>query len=159
MEIDRAPEPSNILFENLKYTNCEKRMRRCFTVFLSILCLAVTTAAVFAAQRYQTIVQGTSCGTDFHPSREQVVNATGTPDAERTLQCYCHQLSAQDLVQNTGFCAEYIQTQTLNKLLVGATALGVTMVDWVLRRVVRKYGHHQHTPHTPPRVGPLHLTT
>jgi hypothetical protein len=53
----QAPEPSNILFANLKYPVNEKVLRRIGSFFLTLLTVAISAVVVYFAQEYQRGIQ------------------------------------------------------------------------------------------------------
>ena len=53
----KAPEPSNILWPNLKYSKCNLCMRRFFIAIVSLLLMVGSFVAIVYAKNYELYVQ------------------------------------------------------------------------------------------------------
>jgi hypothetical protein len=88
IEVEQAPEPSNILFRNLKHTHRDKCFRRLATSLCTLVVICVSLVITYVAQYYQRTVPGsTDCPSSLSgTSRDDAVAAA---DGSLTRDCYC----------------------------------------------------------------------
>jgi len=135
IRVTRAPEPSNILFLNLKYSKKSRMLRRMFTFFLSFLIISVSMAVVYTAQVYQRqLPQEEDCPT-------QVTRADA--EADPTLkECYCRQLGT-DVLDERPFCNDWIEQFTITRILIVVSAMTIVIVNVLLKVVTTKLGRFE----------------
>jgi hypothetical protein len=131
LHVHQAPEPSNILFQNLNVSRCNKRCRRVLTLCMSVAFLSITLGVVYAAQYYQREL----------PQTKECPDAVSREEAESDAAkraCFCADLSLGSLLlDESELCDSYLRDATIAKLFILATSVCVVLVNFVLRFVVR----------------------
>jgi len=129
LRVTDAPEPSNILFTNLRYTASERRWRRLFTSLVVLIILSISIAAVYVAQYYQSRVPlNETC-----PSSVTLAEAQQDPTL---LDCYCDLLGSDVLSgSNKDLCSDWISRYALSKALTFVCGLTIFVVNFVMQRV------------------------
>lgn len=125
--VKKAVEPSNILFQNLKYRKSEVRSRRLLTAMCSVLVLLFSIGVLFGVRLLQEkIVKATffMCTANDYSN----FNVTGT---EAQQNCYCAKLSAIELSAEPwlGKCASYINKRVLTSAVTILNAVTIVLVN------------------------------
>jgi Cytosolic domain of 10TM putative phosphate transporter len=128
-----APEPSNVIYENLRYNRCDKCLGRFAVTLVSFLILCVSFTIAYFALSYQRDLprDGTSC-----PSSG--VTAEQAQYDSDMLACYCRGLGTDMLDDPNVDCLDFLKTFALTKTLVGLTTLTIVLVNLLLRVIFRR---------------------
>jgi hypothetical protein len=145
--VDRAPEPSTIVWENLGFSPKQQQFRRNITWIFAFLLIFLSAIASFTdrslEQRYQNDNK-VDCPPGFGEmaKEEQKSYAESHPGTEH---CYCNQLSPQDMSSDS-FCASYYKTQVRSDVLTYFAAFIVVamncIIDWILKKCAAFEKHH-----------------
>ncbi len=134
IRVKTAPEPSNILFLNLKYTARQRFMRRAFTFFISLLVICGSASMVYKAQEAQSKVPqvSTVCFTPISISQASAPNAP-----ERAVDCFCSQLGLADAwSKERTLCSDWLRRYILGQMLILAASFAIVINNYVLQRIV-----------------------
>lgn len=133
--VSQAPEPSNIIFRNLRYSVGNKRMRKVVTLLATLLLLLVSVLAVYIAQRFQGEVDTTSvtCARDI--TAEDVRADSSLRD------CFCYELGttrALDALRSHGIdCGEWLRSYALAQGLSVLAVFVIVLINFILKAVIK----------------------
>jgi hypothetical protein len=136
-----AVEPSNILWENLEVSKCERRMRRAFVVFCTGIIIICSIALI-----YYVKTQEEGLPTDRECADEEiswddltVITAKATLSGETQEFCWCKSQTVDDLVNDNDindYCTDYIEkVQSVNITKV-FSACGVVIINFIIKIVL-----------------------
>eukprot|EP00466_Bigelowiella_natans_P003291 jgi/Bigna1/90500/estExt_fgenesh1_pg.C_720020 len=110
LKVRDAPEPSNMNYEFLDYTDVELSMRRVFSVICWGIFFAIALAIILGILEFQrSMPDQESCDTEYSESYIKSGNATSSE-----IDCYCYELKYQDLVsKESDTCEDYLQQKSL----------------------------------------------
>ena len=146
--VTKAPEPSTIIWENLKYTTQERFLKRLTTGFYSILLLIFSAMAAYGPRLAGSIasdsVGSNTCPTNFKSwSTEEKKNYVETYPVE--LHCYCDRKTAMQQ-SNDPLCHKYFIRNLQNvAIIITATVIILTinvLIDFLITRLAAKEKHH-----------------
>lgn len=132
IKIQRAGAPSNIIYKNLKYSACKKKLRRCGTTLISVLVLLVAVAVVFGLQTLRNSFGTLDTSQCIPTTRDEALAS------DHQLICYCNSLSPLQLVQDTTFCSQFIKEYATTKGIFGVMAVVIVGLNLVLQIVISK---------------------
>lgn len=148
IRVTRAPPPSTIIWENLKYSRCDRFTRRVGTWAISIMLLLISAIASFSSRALEQQAQiaggDLACPGGFNTwSREdQKAYAESNPGTEH---CYCSNLNPYDQSQDS-LCQEYYRHQVNADMMAYFGAFVVVfingLIDIVLKRCAEYEKHH-----------------
>ena len=136
--VKKAPEPSEIIYENMKYSSINKKMRRYFTFLLAICAILVSCALVLAAAIYRQQNRELSAQTNENCVRYENIDdidATTLQD-EADIDCYCSQISIQDIANDStkrSLCSDYLQAQGVATALTILSSMVIVIVNMTLK--------------------------
>eukprot|EP00397_Hematodinium_sp_SG-2012_P007512 GEMP01007558.1.p1 GENE.GEMP01007558.1~~GEMP01007558.1.p1 ORF type:complete len:891 (+),score=214.45 GEMP01007558.1:172-2844(+) len=139
LKIVEAPEPGNIMWENQDRNEWAVFLRKCFTVFLSLLMFSMSFAIIFAAKAYTKQLQE-ALGQCPVPDADPVTvnNWQSKVDAGLTLDyCRCEEIGLVGVSTtkelSEGPCKEwFLDTVILNGLILMG-AFVVVIVNFLLQ--------------------------
>ena len=151
LTIFRAPEPSTIIWENLKYTQWQRFWRRTLTSWTCTMILLLSIMICFGAKTVQEQVK-TAGGSDLCPSAFNTKSAAekqafvNTPGNEKYLHCYCSTLSyAQRATDST--CTTYYTDVSRAEAITFFAAVVVLFVnsamEFAVRYLVDRFDKHR----------------
>lgn len=133
--VRQAPEPSNILFKNLKYSPRNKFLRRCVTFLLTGLLISVSVSVVYLAQRFQgeTPTSGINCQRGL--TSEQVREDPSLTD------CFCYHLGtayAWNSENEYGIdCKSWLTSYAIARGLAVLSVLTIVIVNFILKMTIK----------------------
>lgn len=155
LQIERAQEPSLIIWENLGFTRGQRCFKICVGVFISILLLAATTAAILWAKIYETsLKQDTiTCASEVDITRLQAFEGYSTEDELQyeEMYCYCRgifweklneQVNPYDTMRETFedgemYCWDWFKNYSLSNTLLLAVPFAIVFVTWLSKTILR----------------------
>lgn len=131
--VQRAPEPSNIFYHNLAYTNNQKLFRRFITLLVTFIALCMSFGIIFAAQYYQSqLPQEAECPPAVTPVQSQI--------SITYKNCYCKQhvgeLFSDKQLQN--YCFDWLKQFSIAQGLLIASSFVVILVNFGLVTFITK---------------------
>lgn len=137
LHVRQAPEPSNIIFRNLKYTPRNKMARKFATGCATVLLLLVSVVAVYVAQRYQGETDaGGAQGCRAGITAEDVRNEGGLRD------CFCAELgttAALDSRRSSGVdCGPWLTSMAIAQGLGVLAVFVIILVNNLLKVVIKR---------------------
>lgn len=148
LTVKNAPEPSTIIWENLKYRAIFRFQRRLITNIITILLLVISAIANIGAKSVEqraTNKGGTAfCPEDFTSWSNEAQEEAVTADPE-LLHCYCDQYSLIEQSENN-LCKSYFTHNLRANILVYFAAFVVLVInssiDFFLHRSANFERHH-----------------
>ena len=132
--VERAPNPSNILYHNLAYTPTNQTIRRFLSFIGTLVILFCSFVIIYAAQHYNSqIPSDAACVASV--TYAQSVNSS------YYLSCYCKQ-HAGSLFTDTSlrsYCLEWFQAYSLAKGLSIGSSFVIIIVNSVLLILAEKF--------------------
>jgi len=143
LKFNRAPEPSTIIWENLRFSFKERILRRTITTFLALLLILVSVVCTYTAKVLQDRSTTTS-GTALCPSGFNGLTRTEQQEAvsadSSILHCYCDNLSySQKGVDST--CRSYYQQQLTTQLVTYFASIIVLIVSIFMEFVMQAFSN------------------
>eukprot|EP00743_Colponemidia_sp_Colp-15_P005010 GILK01005396.1.p1 GENE.GILK01005396.1~~GILK01005396.1.p1 ORF type:complete len:784 (+),score=111.46 GILK01005396.1:81-2432(+) len=135
-----APEPSNILWENLEFSDSARLKRRLLTAGVTLLLLCFSFVAIYAVDIAQTKLDTTSdCSQSYTREEAAVGDATA-------LACYCSSIGLSRIffsASDSSFCSDYISTLLVTAMLTVISAVGVVVINAILKYILRKLASYE----------------
>lgn len=158
IEVNPAPKPSTVLWENLTYGYANRMLRRVASTAVALFCILMSTALVFwasyrcvatvvcaAGKSTLTFVmcrqaQAKAAGGELIcvPGAEYTVNATAAETNPGHLHCYCKHLGATAL--SDPLCHQWSLDQSFALILSYAASITLVVVNGLLNIVMKKVG-------------------
>ena len=143
LKFNRAPEPSTIIWENLRFSFKERILRRTITTFLALLLILVSVVCTYTAKVLQDR-STTSSGTVLCPSGFNGLTKTQQQEAVEAdssiLHCYCDNLSySQKGIDST--CRSYYQQQLITQLVTYFASIIVLIVSIFMEFVMQAFSN------------------
>lgn len=130
----RAPEPSTIIWENLRFTFNDRMTRRNLTTALALLLILISVVCTYIAKILQDRAQVTS-GTALCPGNFQDMSRAQQQAAVRAdkqiLHCYCDRLSYAEKGTDPD-CQELIKQEVNTELVTYFASIIVLLVNIVM---------------------------
>jgi hypothetical protein len=132
LKLERADEPSNVIYENLKYSSANRLFRRFVTVIATLLLMAISFGLIFLAIYYRNQIPTVQvCAST--PTRAAAVAAGSS---STTAYCYCSSLSLTDGLNESTLCATYLTSLARSQGLIILAAFVIVLINFVLRTVI-----------------------
>ncbi len=141
LHVQRAPEPSVILWENLGYNWMDRTCRRILTTLGSFLLIFISLSMIFAAKYLKQSV-GNSIVTEDDLCPEAFATwDKGTQQAyidehSNQLHCYCDQFTSTQQA-NDSYCRKYVQRNMSAQTLVYFASFMVLVVNTLIEKAMR----------------------
>lgn len=143
LQFTRAPEPSTIIWENLRFSFRERMTRRNLTTFLALLLILISVICTYTAKILQDRSSQTAgselCpdGFDHLPKSSKILAVES--DAS-ILHCYCDDLSyTEKSTDNT--CRSYFKEQISTQLVTYFASLIVLLVNICMEFVMQLFSN------------------
>ena len=135
-----ATEPSNILWENLEVTKCQRAIRKVFIALTTCIIMAASIAIVYYIKTIDDDLP-----TERECSQEITENANldyAKANYQETTQnyCWCKQQSWTDLLSDediNDFCEDYVEKATLSTAIKYVGSIVVIVINFVLKIILR----------------------
>jgi hypothetical protein len=147
--VKRAPEPSTILWENLKYTKVERFFRRAFITFAAFCVIGISLAFTLTAKYLQDSAAGsaersTACPSNWDGLSEAVKQNLIGGNVGLT-HCYCDEIPYYRR-RNNEMCTTYFDESLRQALVTLAAASVVVFINAGLGGLMGRYSffekHH-----------------
>lgn len=147
LEVNAAPEPSTIIWENLGYGIQYTTMRRCVTLAVSVILLLCSIVASFVARSYYLGL--TSSGgnepcpgdwTSYSTLKRQAY--VQDPSHPGSLHCYCDQFSYYR-GSSDSICDKYLESKLIANLFLILSTGVVLFVNQALESAMRTFAHFE----------------
>lgn len=132
LKLEKADEPSNVLYPNLKYTSANRLWRRFFTFLATVMLMAISFALVFLALFYRNKLPTVQVCQSAATRAEAVLAGAGSP----TANCYCSSAGLTAAIKDTEMCSKYLNDVALSQGLVLLAALVVVIINYALRALI-----------------------
>ena len=151
IRVDKAPEPSNILWENQDCPTRERFIRKSITKLIVFLLLCVTMAGIMYCQNYQTKQTEKAQGKDCREPFELIDVGAGDVELTKTnaliyvatntgknvlSDCQCSQLGLSTLLGDDKLknaCETYTDALVMLNLVTIGSALAVVVINLLLK--------------------------
>lgn len=164
LKVTQAPEPSNVLWENLQFRGIQTFIRAGIANLITVSMLLVSFTIVISVKAVQESLQvaGGSLvclqGPDpeAKDAQEQIVWAkysqasftTGTALYQTYLECYCGPAFGNKADKEPEFCADYFTNQRV-LLMLAVGSIGVVLaINQLLQLVLKALAGTLEKPHT-----------
>lgn len=140
LRIYQAAEPSEIIYDNMKYSKCNVFMRRSCTLVLSFIVIAASCGmSLIAASYRQSHLQAAGDDADACPvldPADALAQLEGT-DSDYDNDCLCSQISYSDMNDNFGKCEDYMKSTLISNVLIGGSAIIIIVINIALKGISR----------------------
>jgi hypothetical protein len=132
-KLNRAPEPSNIEYENLSVSDSSRGARHCLTNFITFIMLLASTAFNFwASYEHRQILiaaeENSVCSSFMSSSDSFDPNTLNEAD----LNCYCEGLGV-NVWKEPKLCKTYFADYAFSTLLLYMAVASVVFINYLLR--------------------------
>lgn len=134
-----AAAPSNILWENLEVSKCERFLRRLVSLFLVLVVLIGSIAMVYALKSYQDNLPDNLQCADINGSLS-ISEAKSKYTTDTQSYCYCKEQSISDIVNDSEFynyCTYFIEKISISVALRVSVSFGVIFINFVMKIIFR----------------------
>ena len=142
--MSRAAEPSEIIYDNMKYGKCNVRLRRIFTVALSFVVIALSCgmsliAATYRANNLKSMDDTAECPEYEDPVSEFIMAPESSSEVPEhyDVDCICSQLDYKSMMDHYDLCSNYISETAIANLLVAGSALIIIVINLALKFIAR----------------------
>jgi len=131
----QAPEPSNILYENLGVSDGARSRLSCFTALVVLILILLSVGFNFAAEHYRSALTETDfvCPID-NPANYTHDRVVLYPDDLDILQCYCVSLG-QEIWGQAVICKNYLGDFAMSQTIQNLAVVVIIMCNYILRTV------------------------
>ena len=142
LKVKQATEPSNILWENLEITRCERRWRKSLSMILALIVLIASTTIVYVIKTYETTLP-----TDEYCLEEKKINpsaslsyAKSNYKSDNESYCYCKYQSWSDILDGSmgSYCGFFFSKMTTTIMLKFFSSCGVIFINFILRTIFKR---------------------
>eukprot|EP01083_Nonionella_stella_P011988 34018_1 len=140
VKVSRAAEPSEIMYDNMKYSKCNVFLRRSFTFILSFVAIAVSCSmSLFAATYRQKHLQLSKDALDCPQLEDPLteLHNLNLEDTEYDVDCLCSQLSASQMYDEYELCSDYLTNMSISNALIGGSAAIIIVINLALKFISR----------------------
>lgn len=142
LKVSQAPEPSTIIWENLKYNKWNKFWRRTLTTFLALMLIFISIAITFGSKAFQlkfavSSEPGSSCTIAFQQLPQSEQRARVASDSSLT-NCYCQQ-SDDTFSTYDPYCKEYVKNRLNQQVFTFFASIAVLLINATLDQVLKLF--------------------
>lgn len=147
MKVKNAPEPSDILWENLEFSSISKLKFRYLALMLT-LCIIIVSIAMnnFAKSYLSSLPTNSDCRSSEIIGSTPLELAINLYRSENQINCYCIQQSVSDLVNNSdlrNFCKVYLNSLVQNNLIRLAAGICTVIINYLLELIICKLSKYE----------------
>lgn len=141
LDIKQAPDPSDIIWENIEYSYLIVLRSRILILILNSLIILLSFTVIYIIRLYYyTAPSSTTCkdvtvSGDLALSEAEKVY-TSTPD----INCYCKQQSINDLLTSSGLqslCSNYLESLSSNIFINLVVSVSIVSINLLLKSTIR----------------------
>lgn len=142
LKVKQTTEPSNILWENLEITRCERRWRKSLSMILALIVLIASTSIVYVIKTYETTLP-----TDKYCLEEKKIDPSSSLSYAKTnyksdneSYCYCKYQSWSDIMNGSmdSYCGHFFSKMTTSIMLKFFSSCGVIFINFILRTIFKR---------------------
>lgn len=140
LKISKANEPSEIIYDNMKYSKCNVFLRRSLTFVLSLVAIGVSCGMSLIAAQYRKEHEiGANEVTDDCPvlTYDEVTSEWNSGSSTYDDHCLCSQLTLTQTADHRNHCSEYLQELLISNVLIGSSALIIIIINLALKFISR----------------------
>lgn len=142
IKVDKAPEPSEIIYENMKYSKFNVRIRRMITFVLAFVTILVSCGMTLSAAVYRKSNLESEVNTSVDDQCIQYTTNNledGTLLTDEETSCLCAKLTLSELKDHSIVCSDYISNLLISNLLTGLSSIIIVIINIGLKFVSRSY--------------------
>ncbi|OMJ72650.1 hypothetical protein SteCoe_28844 [Stentor coeruleus] len=147
LKVKSAPDPSDILWENLEYRNLKRMKTRIPILILTLMIIIISFIMIYGIKAYyKSIPTSSSC-------KELNVSGSLSTDQAKTLyikqneiNCYCKQQEIDKLIINNDlaeFCNVYIKSFTASASINTSVSAVIIIVNILLKIIINVLSKYQ----------------
>lgn len=142
LKVKQTTEPSNILWENLEITRCERRWRKSLSLVLALLILVASTTIVYVIKAYETTLP-----TDEYCLTEEKINpdeslsyAKKYYTSDDQSYCYCKYQDWSSITSGEmgSYCSYFFRKISVSIMLKFFSSCGVIFINFILRTIFKR---------------------
>lgn len=146
LRVKQAPNPSTVVWENIKYTAQQRFYRRAVTMVSCLLMILFSLAMTVLSTHFQELIKSTDavCPADFYDKSEDE-KIEFIEENSDYVQCYCDELSIEEQ-SNDSNCRTYYLRSLYSFMLQGMAILSVLAMNmfiaWRINKMAKNYEKH-----------------
>ncbi|OMJ91385.1 hypothetical protein SteCoe_6065 [Stentor coeruleus] len=147
LKIKDAPDPSDILWENLEYRNFERMRTRIPLLIVTAMIIIISFIMIFGIKAYYKSIPTAKSCRDLNISGS--VDLSKAKEAYKTydeISCYCKQMPIQTLIIDSDmidFCASYIKSFTVSASINTSVSAVIVSVNVLIKIIINSFSKYQ----------------
>jgi hypothetical protein len=143
LKVKQTTEPSNILWENLEITRCERRWRKSLSFILALAVLVGSTVLVYVIKTYETTLPS-----DNYCLKVKKIDTNASLSfakehykSQDESYCFCKYQEWTDIVEDKdlgSYCSYFMTKITTSLVLKFFSACGIIFINFILRMIFKK---------------------
>ena len=142
LQIERAPEPSVVIWENLEYSAWNRFCRKCVTLAAALVILAISLGITVSSKTFENEIS-TAGGSDLCPfnfyglsNSEQLAAVAANKEI---LHCYCENYGVFTENARRGICKNYFKQILRSQVFVIFASMVVVLMGGLIEYFIRKF--------------------
>jgi hypothetical protein len=141
IRVRAAVEPSNILWENLEVSKCERRLRRTFVMAMTALIIILSIALIYYVKTSESALPtDKECADeDKEFDKLSLTQAKATLSGDTEEFCWCKKQTTDDLQDDddiNDYCSDYLDKLEQVAIIKIFSACGVVAINFIIKIVL-----------------------
>lgn len=141
LSVQSAPNPSDIIWENMEFSYFNVMRRRIIMFLITILIIIVSFILIYTLKGYfKSSVSKQDCKEKNISGNISINEAKLLYTSESDITCYCKQQSVQNLMSNENckeFCQDYINSLAQSTFLRLCTSMFIVFISYLLKLIIK----------------------
>ncbi|CAG9311615.1 unnamed protein product [Blepharisma stoltei] len=141
LKVKQAPEPSNILWENIEYPRWKRNARRIFAIAPTLALMILSIALIYAIKYLQNEIPNENHCSELDVKDESLSAAKQDYTTNDQIYCYCKQQNWYKLFSDSdlnSYCTDYIEKVSLTSSVRFLSSIGIVFINTILRIMLTK---------------------
>lgn len=147
LKIKNAPDPSDIIWENLEYRDFERMRIRIPILIITTMAIIISFIMIFGIKAYYKSIPTTKSCRDLNISGSIGLDkAKDAYKAQDEINCYCKQMPIDTLIVDDNlaeFCASYIKSFTTSASINTSVSAVIVVVNVLIKIVINAFSKYQ----------------
>ena len=141
LNIQSAPNPSDIIWENMEFSYFHIAKRRIAVFLITALIILISFIVIYSLKSYfKNAFIDSSCKLENISGNLSVSKAKDLYKKELEVTCYCKQQSINSILFNndySSFCSEYIKSISKDSFLRLSISIFIVFINFVLKIIIQ----------------------
>lgn len=142
LEASNTSEPSNINWENLEISCCERFMRQIVAIILACVILIISIVIIYLLRSVDDgLPSDSDCILNYHvDSSKTLTEAQSIYTSDNEKYCYCKDSSIETIISDSSlrdFCTYYIEQRSYSISVRVGVCIGVVMINFFIKIIFK----------------------